>query len=83
MRFVWEKKQAGEKSVNPGCGLTLFRLAYNAAWLLPIIMTFNGRIDYLTGFTIFSAVCVMRFMANLYANNALTGAQYDSFLLRA
>ena len=83
MRFVWEKKQANEKSVNPGCGLVLFRLAYNAAWLVPIIMTFTGRIDYVTGFTIFSAVCVMRFIANLYANNALNSEQYDHYLLRA
>lgn len=83
MRFVWQNRQAGNKTSNAGCGIALFRLAYNAAWLLPIIFTFNGTMDYVTGFIVFSAVCVVRFLANLYANNMLTAEQYDTFLLRA
>ena len=84
MRFVWEKKQSGNKnSVNPGCTILLFRLVYNAAWLLPIVLTFRGTFDYTTGFAAFTAICVVRLIANLYANNALNAQQYGSFLFRA
>jgi hypothetical protein len=84
MRFVWEKRQAGNRyKVNPGCATLLFRLVYNAAWLLPIVLTFSGTLDYSTGFIAFTIVCAVRFSANLYANNVLNAAQFDLFLLRA
>jgi hypothetical protein len=84
MRFVWEKKQSGNRDkVNPGCGIQLFRLVYNAAWLLPIALTFGGTLDYTTGFAAFTTVCVVRLIANQYANNVLTPEQFDGFLFRA
>ena len=84
MRFVWEKKQSGNRdTVNPGCTIQLFRLVYNAAWLLPIVLTFRGTLDYTTGFAAFATICVVRLIANLYANNTLNTGQYGSFLFRA
>lgn len=83
MRFAWQQKKSGNKIIQAGCLTQLFRLAYNAAWLLPIIMTFRGDLAYMTGFVIFAAVCIIRLLANLYANNSLTAQQYDLFLLRA
>lgn len=83
MRFVWEKKRSGNSGINPGCTIQLFRLAYNAAWLLPIVLTFNGTLDYITGFAAFTTVCIVRLIANLYANNVLTAQQFDIFLFRA
>ncbi len=61
----------------------LFRLVYNAAWLLPILLTFNGTLDYATGFAVFTTICIVRLIANLYANNVLNAPQYDAFLFRA
>jgi hypothetical protein len=55
-------------------------LAYNAAWLLPIVLTFNGTLGYTAAFT---AICVVRLTANLYANNVLNAQQFDTFLFRA
>jgi hypothetical protein len=84
MRFVWEKRQSGNRDkVQPGCATQLFRLVYNAAWILPIVLTFNGTLDYATGFTVFTAVCIVRLIANLYANNVLNAQQFDTFLFRA
>ena len=84
MRFVWEKRQSGNKSaLKPGCAIQLIRLVYNAAWLLPIVLTFRGTLDYNTGFALFAAVCIVRLIANLYANNVLNAEQYGSFLFRA
>lgn len=84
MRFAWHKKQMGNtEAVNAGCLIPLVRLLYNAAWLTPIILTFTGEIDYTTGFVVFTAICIVRLIANLYANNTLTAEQYDTFLFRA
>lgn len=84
MRFVWEKKRSGNThKVQPGCATQLFRLVYNVAWLLPIVLTFNGTLDYNTGFALFAAVCIVRLIANLYANNVLNADQYGHFLFRA
>ena len=83
MRFVWEKKRSGNSSINPGCAIQLFRLAYNAAWLLPIVLTFNGKMAYTAGFAAFTAICIVRLTANLYANNVLNAQQFDTFLFRA
>ena len=84
MRFVWEKRQSGDKKkAEPGCLTALFRLAYNAAWLLPIFLTYRGTLDYSTGFALFTAVCIVRLTANLYANNTMSPAQYDAYLFRA
>ena len=84
MRFAWEKKQSGNRDkVNRGCLMQLFSLIYNLAWLMPIVLTFSGTLDYTTGFVIFAAVCVIRFIANLYANNRLNANQYSTFLFRS
>lgn len=84
MRFVWQKKQAGNNETTSVGGMThLFRLVYNMAWLLPIVLTYTGEFDYTTGFATFATVCLVRFLANLYANNYLNATQFDSFLLRA
>jgi hypothetical protein len=84
MRFAWEKRQSGNRNtVNPGCAISLFRLAYNAAWLLPIALTFGGTLDYTAGFAAFTTVCIVRLIANLYANNTLNAQQYNIFLFRA
>jgi hypothetical protein len=84
LRFVWEKKQSGNRDkVNPGCAIQLFRLVYNAAWLLPIVLTFGGTLDYTTGLAAFTTVCVVRLIANQYANNVLDADQFNVFLFRA
>lgn len=84
MRFAWEKRQSGNRNtVKPGCAIQLFRLAYNAAWLLPIALTFNETLDYTTGFAAFTTICIVRLIANLYANNVLNAQQFDTFLFRA
>lgn len=84
MRFAWEKKRSGNRGkVQPGCAIQLFRLAYNAAWLLPIVLTFNGTLGYTAGFAAFAAICVVRLTANLYANNVLNAQQFNTFLFRA
>jgi len=31
-------------------------LAYNSAWLLPIVLTFNGTLVYTTGFVAFTTI---------------------------
>ena len=84
MRFAWQKKQEGKtETVNPGCVTLLFRLVYNLVWFAPIGLAYTGEISYNTGFTAFAMICAVRFFANLYANNALTAEQFDTFLLRA
>lgn len=84
MRFAWEKRQSRNRNtVKPGCAIQLFRLVYNAAWLLPIALTFNEMLDYTTGFTAFTTICIVRLIANLYANNVLNAQQFDTFLFRA
>lgn len=84
MRFVWDKKRSGNRDKGqPGCATQLFRLFYNAAWLLPIVLTYNGTLDYTTGFAAFATVCIVRLIANLYANNVLNAQQFDAFLFRA
>jgi len=83
MRFVWEKKRSGNRGINPGCAIQLFRLVYNVAWLLPIVLTFNGTMGYTAGFAAFTAICVVRLTANLYANNVLNAQQFDTYLFRA
>lgn len=84
MRFAWQKKQANHvETVNVAGTTHLFRLVYNLTWLLPIVLTYTGEIDYPTGFATFAGICFIRFLANLYANNVLTAQQFDTFLLRA
>jgi hypothetical protein len=58
-------------------------MAYNAAWLIPILLPFIETIDYSTGFIAFTVITVVRLGANLYLNNVLKPEQAESFPFRA
>lgn len=82
MRFAWLRKNStAERAINEGC-INLMRLGYNALWLAPILLSFNGIIDYSTGFLAFTLVIILRFSANLYVNNVLGLEQAESFPFR-
>ena len=63
--------------------MNLIRLPYNAAWILPIALTFLGALDYRTGFYLFTVITFIRLTANLYRNNALTLEQAERFPFQA
>ncbi len=84
LRLAWEKRKAqADDSIKAGAGIQLFRLVYNAAWILPIVLAFAGAISFATGFIVFLSVTVFRLIANIYMNTALTWEQAELFLFRS
>jgi hypothetical protein len=84
MRFAWIKKNSadyvdGEQSAT----YRLMRMAYNAAWWVPLVLVLTKAIDYRTGFIAFGILTVIRLAANLYLNNGLDPEQAESFPFRA
>jgi len=83
-RFVRLKRLANRQSYAKAGGLiSLFRLVYNAAWLFPVLLAFTGNIDYATGFAAFTAITLIRLIANLYINNRLGWEEFETFLFRS
>jgi len=84
MRFAWlRKNSANYVSAKQGCTHQLIRMAYNAAWWIPVLLTLTKTIGYRTGFVAFTVITVVRLAANLYLNNVLTPEQVEGFPLRA
>ena len=86
MRFAWLKENAeNDVSVKQGFAhpLALIRKAYNAVFWI-FLLPFITRVDYGTGFILFTVVILVRLGLNLYTNNilSLTPAQYERFPFR-
>lgn len=86
MRFAWLRQHTADYvSVKRGFThpLSLVRFAYNAVFWV-FLLPFLTAIDYSTGFLAFTAVILLRFVANSYTNNFLnlTPEQYESYPLR-
>jgi len=82
MRFAWLRKKASDIIYHEN-RINLTRLPYNAAWLLPIILTAMGEMDYGTGFIIFAAITFIRLGMNAYRVNALELEQAVNFPFQA
>ena len=86
MRFAWLKENTEnviavkQASTHP---LALIRKAYNIAFWIFLIPFFT-RMEYSTGFIVFSVIIFVRLCANLYTNNVLdlTPEQYEHYPLR-
>ena len=84
MRFAWLRENSPDvDSIKPGSFNRLIYVLYNAVYWAPIILPFLGIIDYQTGFYLLTVVLLIRLIANLYRNNALTLAQAEVFALRS
>jgi hypothetical protein len=84
MRFAWLRENSpDENSIEQSSISRLVYILYNAFYWVPIILPFLGIMDYRTGFYLLTAVLLVRFIANLYRNNALTLAQAEVFVLRS
>jgi len=84
MRFAWERENtAATVAVEQSAASRLIFIAYNILWWLPIVFTVIGTIDYRTGFVAFFVITIIRAVANLYRNNALTREQAELFPFRA
>ncbi len=85
MRFAWIRKHseqpAAVKPQHPAL-VRLIRVIYNLVFWV-FLLPFFTPIDYSTGFTAFALVILVRLSANLYINNFLTLAQYETFPLRS
>lgn len=83
-RFHRLKKLADRQpAAQAGCLISLFRLVYGAAWYLPVLLAFIGTISYSAGFAIFTAITLVRLIANLYINNRLDWEEFETFLFRS
>ncbi|MFN2199537.1 MAG: hypothetical protein ACK2UW_25680 [Anaerolineales bacterium] len=85
MRFAWIRKHAEQPAaVKPEHSIlvTLTRVVYNLVFWV-FLLPFFTPIAYSTGFIAFAIVILVRLSANLYINNFLSLAQYDTFPLRS
>jgi len=84
MRFAWiRESSANTVSVEQSFTNRLIFVLYNAVWWLPVVLRIFGTIDYGTAFWMFFVFIIIRAVANLYRNNALTPEQAESFPLRS
>ncbi|UCC17112.1 MAG: hypothetical protein JSU58_00745 [Dehalococcoidales bacterium] len=86
MRFARLKKNSSNHiPVKRGVThpLSLFRLAYNVIWWMPMLLSFTGVIDYRAGIIAFFAVTVFRLCINIYVNYALDLEKFERFPLKA
>ena len=84
MRFAWlRKNSANTVSVEQSFTDRLIYAVYNVAWWIPVLLAVVGTIDYGTAFVAFFVYTLIRAVANLYRNNALTPEQAESFPLRS
>jgi hypothetical protein len=85
MRFAWLKKNAvGYNPViqGPTHPLAVIRTAYNITFWV-FLIPFLTKIDYGTGFIVFTVIVFVRLGANLYINFLnLKPEQYDRFPFR-
>lgn len=86
MRFAWLREQSADKDAVRQAFLhpaSLLRLAYNLAFWV-FLLPFFTRLDYSTGFILFSVIIFVRLGLNLYTNNILkpTPNGYDQFPFR-
>jgi hypothetical protein len=84
MRFAWlRENSANTVSVEQSFTHRFIFVVYNAVWWLPVVLRVFGTIDYGTAFLAFFVYTLIRAVANLYRNNALTPEQAESFPLRS
>jgi hypothetical protein len=84
MRFAWlRENSANTVSVEQSFTNRFIFVVYNAVWWLPVVLRVFGTIDYGTAFLAFFVYTLIRAVANLYRNNALTPEQAESFPLRS
>jgi hypothetical protein len=84
MRFAWIKDNAVEYNPIKQTAINrIIYILYNVVWWVPVVLPFTGIIDYRTGFIVLFIVILIRALANLYRNNALTPEQAEVFPLRA
>ena len=85
MRFAWLRENAVDTDTAQQAAthpLALIRSAYNLAFWV-FLLPFFTRMQYGTGFVLFSAIIFTRLLANLYANRALEQPeQYERFPFR-
>lgn len=84
MRFAWLQKNSAADA--PGRQSFINRLTltlYNLAWWVPILLPFTKTIDYPTGTIMFTAITLIRLIANVYRNNFLPLDRAVSFPLRS
>ena len=84
MRFAWLQKKsiiaaAGKQSLANRLILTV----YNLAWWIPILLPFTKTISFRAGTLGFTAITVIRLIANLYRNNVLPLEQAVNFPFRS
>jgi hypothetical protein len=84
MRFAWLREDsANTVSVEQSFTSRLVFVVYNVAWWIPVVLAVFGTIDHGTAFLAFFVYTLLRAVANLYRNNALTLEQAESFPLRS
>ena len=84
MRFAWLRENSENTvSVEQSLISRLVFVVYNVAWWIPVVLAVVGTIDYGTAFLVFFVYTLIRAVANLYRNNALTPEQAESFPLRS
>ena len=86
MRFAWLKENSADYQLVEQAfthPLALIRKAYNLVFWI-FLLPFITRIDYGTGFIMFSVVILVRLVLNLYTNNflKLTPEEYDNYPFR-
>ena len=84
MRFAWlRENSANIDSVEQSFTSRLVYVVYNVAWWIPVVLAVVGAIDYGTASLAFFVYSLIRAVANVYRNNALTPEQAESFPLRS
>jgi hypothetical protein len=84
MRFAWLRENSDNYvSVKQGCAFSLIKIAYNAVFFVPIVLTFMKTIEYGPAFIAFTAVIVVRLSANLFLNNVLDPEQAERYPFQA
>jgi hypothetical protein len=85
MRFAWLRSNAADDTpVSQGClnPLAMIRFAYNAVFWV-FLIPFLTRMEYGTGFILFTVIIFVRLLLNLYTNHVLARPeQYESFPFR-
>jgi hypothetical protein len=85
MRFAWLRENAADAGTAQQAAthpLALIRSGYNLAFWV-FLLPFFTRMQYGTGFVLFSVIIFTRLLANLYANRAFEQPeQYERFPFR-